>query len=226
MAGSQHQHPERLSPSVGVKPRRWLWFAIALPLIPLVLAFGMPLLNGLFPQEEIVACTIEEKSSFRNRKAGRLLPNLPSDCGGFRSPKEVTCTSDQTQQLALIPGFTYDLVVRGPRLPLIGGPNIVSATVSPQQRYPYAVDVTEVDESASEALQELQRSLLPETLRAFDYEQPPYDPQCDLLRGVMTTKGIQLVPAQRAEELLTPPQGVQAREPKLPCRGYQCSPVG
>lgn len=120
----------------------------------------------------------------------------------------------------------YDLVVRGPRLPLIGGPSIVSATVSPQQRYTYDIGITEVDESASESLQELQRSMLPETLRAFDYEQPPYDPQCDLMQDVMTTNGIQLVPAQCAKELLAPPRGVQPREPKLPCEGYQCSPIG
>ena len=38
----------------------------------------------------------------------------------------------------------YDLVVRGPRLPLIGGPSIVSATVSPQQRYTYDIGITAV----------------------------------------------------------------------------------
>lgn len=186
----------------------------------------MPLINGLFPQEKLSACTIEKDNGFRGRKAGAFLPDRPSDCGDFRSSKEVTCTTNPARQLALIPGFTYDLVVRGPRLPLIGGPSIVSATVSPQQRYSYDAGITEIDESASEGLQELQRSVLPETLRAFDYEQPPYDPQCDLMQDVMTTKGIQLVPAQRAKELLTPPQGVQPREPKLPCKGYQCSPIG
>lgn len=226
MARPQDQQSETPTENVTGRARRWLWLAIAVPLLPLIVVFGMPLINGLFPEEELAACTIEKDSGFRGRKGGGFTPNMPSDCGSFRSPKEVTCTTNQARQLTLVPGFTYDLVVRGPRLPLIGGPNIVSATVSPQQRYAYDIGITEVDESASEGLQELQRSMLPETLRAFDYEQPPYDPSCDLMQSVMTTNGIQLVPAQRAKELLMPPQGVQPREPKLPCEGYQCSQVG
>jgi hypothetical protein len=222
MARSHDETSESFAEAaVPTRKHRWWWVALALPMVSLIFTFGMPLINGLFPQKVIEGCTIEKKSSYRSRS---IPPTRPSDCGTFRSSKEVACTTDPAKQLSLVPGTTYDLVVRGPHLAFFSRPSIVSATVSKTQRYGYELDLTKVDESASEALQELQRSMLPETLRAFDYKQPPYDPNCDITQHVMTTNGLQMMPAERARQLLTPPAGVQPREPKLPCEGFWCDP--
>jgi hypothetical protein len=198
---------------------RVIWATIALPLIALLVVIGIPLASPLFPAETIVSCTIE-KTALRERRA--ITPKQFSDCGAFISRKTVECTNDTGRDLALIPGITYDLVVRGPRLAPVALPVIESATVSAAQKHPPAA--AEADDTPSDlpALQELEQRFSPEGLRAFDYEQPPYDPLCQVSRSIMTTMGVQLVDPVRAEQLLTPPEGLVPRHPKLPCEGVQC----
>lgn len=198
---------------------RIVWSVIAIPLIALLVVIGAPLASPLFPAETITSCTVEKKNLKPKRS---ITPKVNSDCGVFTSVKTVDCTNTLGKSLALIPGFTYDLVVRGPRIPLITQPVIVSAAVSPEQKNTPDWDRFDTP-SEIEGVQKLQEQFSPDTLRAFDYEQPPYDPQCQVSRHVMTAKGLQLVDPARAERLLAVPAGVAPRDPKLPCEGFPCS---
>lgn len=215
--------PPDLSP-----PRRRRWLAITVTtvlVIPSAIAFGTVLFNEQFPEEAIASCTVGDPGH-QSTKRSTIRAKLYTDCGRFRSSKKVTtCTSDPAQEILLIPGTTYDFVVRGPQIPLLSAPKIVSATVSPEQ-YNDAIGVTEVDLSVPENVQALQRAFLPETLRAFDYEQPAFDRSCDPFPHIMTTKGLQLMSPSRAEQLLTVPPGVVPLDPKLPCKGFQCTATG
>lgn len=194
--------------------------AVAL-LVPGAISVGTAVFNGQFAASEIASCTMQQSRQITYKRLG-LRARIASDCGNFRGTKEVTCTSDPSQQIALIAGTTYDLVVRGPRIAFISAPTIVSATVSGEQLVDPEPGLTEVDPDAHENVQALQSSLLPETLRAFDYEQPAFDASCDPYRAVMTTNGVHSVSPARAEELLEVPEGVTPRDPLLPCAGYLC----
>lgn len=212
------------SPPAPRSRRRRRWWILPSVGVLLVsgISYGTVLFNGQFPEEEIVSCTVEDAGPQTHRRSA-IRAKLLTDCGRLRASTQVECTTDGEQDVTLILGTTYDFVVRGPRIPLLSAPSIVSATVSSEQLYEASGGVTEVDPSAHENLQKLQRAQLPETWRAFDYEQPPYDPSCDSYRKVMTTKGLQIVSPARADEMLTAPSGVVPRDPKLPCEGYECS---
>ncbi len=206
-------------------PRRRRWIALVVTLVlllPAGISWGTVLFNDQFTEKKISSCTVG-KSGPQSTRRSVLRAKVASDCGRFRAGKEVACISDPSRAIVLSPGATYDLVVRGPRIPLLSAPTVISASMSAKQLVADSEIVTEVDPSAHENVQELQRAQLPETLRAFDYEQPPFDPSCDAFRHVMTTAGIQQVSAIRAEQLLTVPAGLEPREPKLPCQGFQCS---
>lgn len=109
--------------------------------------------------------------------------------------------------------------MRGPQIAILSNPTVVSAQVAAEQPahrdYLAGLD----DEDLPENVKALRDQFSPETLRAWDYEQPPYDPLCDSLRHVMTTRGTQLMPPERAKEVLRVPEGVAPRDPLLPCRG-------
>jgi hypothetical protein len=98
----------------------------------------------------------------------------------------------------------------------------MDARVSSEQTLEPEPDFDLEDEVASERLEALRASRSPEVLRPFDYEQPPYDPQCDSWRTLMTTEGLQMFSIARAEEVLRVPDGEVARDPKLPCEGWKC----
>jgi len=206
--------------------RRWPRVAAAVPVLLLVLAavsIGLTVFADRFPAQSIESCTVSDTNGPTARRSV-LRAKIVTDCGRFRGSAQVTCTNDPSRTVLLIAGTTYDLVVRGPRIPLVSVPVIDSAAVSEDQlREPTLLAPTEVDADAPESVQELQRSQLPETLRAFDYVQPPFDPSCDSSRMVMTSAGLQSVPPARAEQLLTPPSGATPRDPLLPCEGYACA---
>lgn len=202
--------------------RRWWILTSVGALLVSGISYGTVLFNSQFPEESIVSCTVEDAGP-QTHRGSAIRAKLLSDCGRFRASTQVDCTTDVEQDVRLILGTTYDFVVRGPRIPLLSAPSILSATVSSEQLNRASGGVTEVDPSAHENLQKLQREQLPETWRAFDYEQPAYDPSCDSYRMIMTTKGLQIVSPARADELLTAPSDVVPRDPKLPCEGYECS---
>ncbi|GAB2554207.1 hypothetical protein [Leucobacter ruminantium] len=220
-------------------PRARIWAPLlGAPLIGLLVVVGLPLASPLFPAETVGSCTIQEGPFTGSRRSG-IAPKQSSDCGTFVSRKTVACTSDPSTELALIPGFTYDLVVRGPRIPPFAAPVIHSATVSAEQRLQLPGDYSELfeppeglelpdgyadeaEQRTAEIREEFEAEWGVEALRAFDYEQPPFDPRCELGRSVMTSQGIQHVQRERAEYLLTPPEGVVPRDPLLPCEGFQC----
>lgn len=221
-------------------PRARIWAPLlGAPLIGLLAVVGLPLASPLFPAETIVSCTIQEQTLSSSRRSG-IAPTQSSDCGAFVSRKTVACTSDPSTELALIPGFTYDLAVRGPRIPPFAAPVIHSATVSAEQKLRIAGDYSELfeppeglelpegyaeeaEQRTAEIREEFEAEWGVEALRAFDYEQPPFDPRCELGRSVMTSKGIQHEQPERAEHLLTPPEGVVPRDPLLPCEGFRCT---
>ncbi len=179
-------------------------------------------------------------------------PRIRTDCGTFRSPRETACSADAGRQVHLVSGVRYDLIVRGPDLPPFAFPAIVSARVSaeqpPEAADPFAERTAAIDEQLdaildalsperraeleaeiaareaqlAEDLAPLEAQLAPETLRAFDYEQPEYAPSCDASRRIMTSAGIQIMSPARGAELLRLPAGVTPREPLLPCEGYGC----
>ena len=190
-----------------------------------VLGIGLRVTNGAFPEQQVDSCTFQSRASDSGRHSA-LLPSAETDCGSFHADSMVPCTSDPDREVLLAPGTTYDLIVRGPRIPMIAAPQIVSAVVSVEQRDEAGDPLEGVDLEGHEKLQQLQEEWSPESLRAFDDEQPPFGPSCDALRSVMTSKGIQSVRPARAEQYLTVPDGVTARDPLLPCEGYQCEVHG
>lgn len=212
----------------------------------LLVSVGAPLTSTLFPSETQTSCTVT-KHPFegRGRRGGSFFPRVYTDCGVFRSAKQATCTADPEQTTALIPGFNYDLTVRGAELPFTTSREIVSVTVSPNQSFEPREFIKPLDSNTdderfnemvrdiqnrpenralNEKLAKLKAEFSPETLRAFDYEQPAYSPECDVTRHVMTSKGLQIMDATRATEALTPPPGMAPRTPLLPCEGFECDP--
>lgn len=187
---------------------------------------GLPLAAPLFPSQELQTCTVTDRPALQSNRRN-FFPRAYTDCGTFIAAKEVSCTSDDAEDVALIPGYLYDLEVRGLSVPFLSTPTIVSAQVSATQRI-VAPDepgpANTSDEELNQILDGLTEQSSPEALRAWDYEQPTYDPECEVNRNVMTTAGIQrMLPAQ-AERLLKVPAGTTPRDPRLPCRGFQCGP--
>ncbi|WP_344031211.1 hypothetical protein [Leucobacter iarius] len=212
-------------------PRPWRrrTFIVLAVLGALVLVtMALPVANPLFPKREQASCTVESSSkvgSTRAARRGNFFPRVGIDCGSFVAGKEVACAADPGRKIRLIPGFTYDLRVRGPRVPIIWDPSIVAVRVSAEQTRPvrlWSERARVSDPELEQKLDALADEFSPETLRAFDYEQPAFDPECDVLRDVMTTKGVQLMPPADAADALRPPVGVVPRNPKLPCTEYPC----
>lgn len=224
------------------------WGTVAALGVGLLVSIGLPLSSALFPTETQTSCTVTERPfEARGRRGGSFFPRVHTDCGTFRSTNQATCTADPSLQTHLIPGYTYVLTVRGADLPLTTSREIVSAAVSPG----YAPKPGEIikklgpttdNDVLNEAIEDIQSrpesrairdkiarleaEFSPETLRAFDYVQPPFSPECDVSRRVMTSKGLQVMDPTRATEALTPPAGTTPRSPLLPCEGYACdSPI-
>lgn len=196
--------------------------AVLLALVLTAVRFWSP----LWPSSEQASCTVtspsERHSGYRQRD---FFPSIGSDCGSFTAEKEVTCTADPSRTVLLARGTTYDLTVAGPRIPVLSDPTVLSAQVSTVQAIvPDAEsDLDLGDDPMYDNLRSLREQFSPETLRAFDYEQPPFDPRCDPYRMLMTTKGVQIVHPARADDLLAVPAGREARDPKLPCDDwYHC----
>lgn len=193
-----------------------------------LVTIALPIANPLFPKREQVSCTVESPSkngSTRAARRGSVFPRVGTDCGSFVAGKKIACAADPGRKVQLVPGFTYDLVVRGPRIPIIWDPSIVEVRVSAEQKRPQLREMGRARTSSSELnakLDALTDQFSPETLRAFDYEQPAFDPACDLQREVMTTTGMLLLDPGTAEAALRPPAGVVPRDPKLPCTQYPC----
>lgn len=182
--------------------------------------------HPVLPSSDQASCTVtspsERHGSYRSRD---VFPRIGTDCGTFVAEKEVTCSADPSRTVLLGPGTTYDLTVAGPRIPFLSQPTVLSAQVSEvQTRVPDSWFDEELgDDPMYDNLRSLQQQFSPEALRAFDYEQPPFDPQCDPYRMLMTTAGVQMMPPARADELLEVPEGEMARDPKLPCDDwYHC----
>lgn len=225
----------------------------------LLVSVGLPLSSVFFASVPEESCTVTERPiKPRARRSGSLFPRVYTDCGVFRlsntsdssgsfigSSKQAPCTADPALRTALIPGYTYDLEVRGAHLPFLATREIVSATVSPDQsREPLELmeplepntdnellnetieEIQSRPESREiqEKLDQLEADFSPEALRAFDYEQPAFSPECDVSRLIMTSRGLQVVDPPRAAEILTPPPGTVPHDPLLPCEGFQCNP--
>lgn len=213
--------------------KRTSWAMTALFGAGLLVTLGTPLASPLFPEEEAITCTVTHHSALGRRRG--VFPHVDSDCGGFRSGKSTVCTADPALRVNLIPGSTYDFVVRGAHIPLVQSRELVSAAVSktqPDQRdegntQRFTEDTADLpgSEEFRARIAELEAQFSPETLRAFDYEQPPYSPACDVTRNVMTIQGLQLVSPDKAAELLRTPTDTTARNPKLPCEGYLCERI-
>lgn len=221
--------------------------------VPALLA--TPAVNQLLPESNVAECTVGNPAEIRSAggRRTRSVPLANTDCGAFRVSKATVCTSDPSRDVHLSTGIAYDLVVRGPRIPFFSSPRLVSARVSatqpPADEGPGRFDELEamseqLDETLNEidpegqaqrdaeraerdaALGELDAEFSPEALRAFDYEQPPYDPRCDSWRMVMTSKGLQQMSLADGEAALMVPAGVTPREPRLACEGFDCPDTG
>lgn len=226
--------------------KRMAWGTVAALGLGLLVSIGLPLSSTLFPTGTQTSCTVTERPfETRNRRSFSFFPRVYTDCGTFRSAREATCTADPSLKTHLIPGHTYDLTVRGAALPLTTSREIVSATVSPgHEPKPREIikklepttdndvldkaieDIQNRPESRAidDKIAQLEAEFSPETLRAFDYEQPAFVPECDISRQVMTSMGLQVMDPTRATEVLTPPAGTTPRTPLLPCEGYFCDP--
>lgn len=209
------------------RTRRPLWRALAVLGVFTLLPLGLPLTHPLFPPQAEAGCTVSDNHLSSARRSASPA-RIATDCGMFTSRKQVTCEADPSLKVLFIPGTSYDLVVRGPQIPLISSPTVVSAQVSSEQapnprRLRLDDSPNTNDPELNAKLQELADQYSPETLRAFDYEQPPFEPACDVSRHVMTSIGLQQMVPSRAEELLQAPEGVIPRSPKLPCEGFFCT---
>lgn len=244
------------SPARQRRPRsrtlRWIGWAlgaVALLVLAVPMILAVPAVNEAFPARTAVECRVGDPREVRTIGRARLsrAKFVPTDCGVFRVTKQrqAVCASDPTRDVQLVQGTRYDLVVRGPDIPILTAPHVVSAVISADQGPPGHSRFAELDAMADALLEELdpddrakieaqsaenlagleayEQQFAPETLRAFDYAQPPFDPQCDASRRVMTTIGVQIMGPQRAAELLIVPEGETPRAPLLPCDGPYCT---
>lgn len=194
-----------------------------------VLAVGLwlaQLAHPVLPSYEQESCTVtspsERHGGYRSRD---VFPRIGTDCGSFVAEKEVTCSADPSRTVLLGPGTTYDLTVAGPRILFLSQPTVLSAQISSVQTYaPESLPDDELpDDPMYDNLRALQESRSPGVLRAFDYEQPAFEPRCEPYRMLMTSNGVQMVSPTRADELLEVPEGETVRDPKLPCDDwYYC----
>lgn len=250
---AQNSAPQGSTPQPRKSLKLAAWWSVAALGAGLLVSVALPLSSALFPAEDVISCTVRDDSGeLRGRRnLGRLHSRVHTTCGTFRSKDITTCTADPGLKTQLVTGFTYDLKVRGADLPFTLSREIVSATLSDHQKFSTlgsALD-TELpsltpdtdDPELNKILEDIQNrpesreidekiakfkaEFAPETLRAFDYEQPPFTPACDVMRQVMTAKGLQIMHPVRAAETLTPPEGTTPREPLLPCEGYGCEPT-
>ncbi|QYM75656.1 hypothetical protein [Leucobacter luti] len=223
--------------------------------IALLGLLATPVGNQVFPERTIAECTAGNPAEIRSLGGRRAysVPLANTDCGAFRISQDTACTSDPARTIQLASGLNYDLVVRGPRVPFLVSPWLVSAQVSAEQPAPSSgtgrlsdleamrsrLDDTlaEIDPEgeaaraaeraeSEAAIAELAAEFSAETLRAFDYEQPPYDERCDSWRTVMTSQGLQHMTRADAAEKLALPAGVTPHDPLLPCEGFQCANSG
>lgn len=195
---------------------------VGIVLIGLIVVIGVlnfPVVHPLFPERAEVGCTVtgpaEERSGGRPRDRD-LSPERATDCGPFTMHKEVTCSADPSRSVQFVEGVRYDFTVRGPRIPFLSAPTVFSAQLSAEQppRAPLFDDGEELP---------LVQQFSPENLRAWDYEQPPFDVQCDSMRYVMTTEGLLLMDRDRAEAALDIPSSVVPVTPLRPCVGIRCT---
>jgi hypothetical protein len=211
-------------PSTSRRGRRVAkWAGLGALVLFLVLG-SLRFAHPLFPVQDEASCTVTSSSErdFTPRRGPDLFPTVGTDCGAFTAGDEVTCTADPSRSVLLTVGTAYDLAVRGPRIPVVSDPTVVSAQVSadqPTHSKPLSVPGGDAFHEDVEALTD---RFSPQQLRAWDYEQPPYHRLCDAYRIVMTSEGLQLMAPARAAEMLLVPEGVSPREPRLPCEGWQC----
>lgn len=198
-----------------------LGVAIAVGVFVIALS-GLRHVHALFPTKTETACTTVAAVDDHHVRKGPDFSTIDTDCGSFITEAEVTCTAVPSRTVTLVPSVTYDLVVRGPRLWIFSEPTIVEAQVTTVPTTEPDPETNREDEPVPDDSTTLPASPSPEILRAFDYEQPPFEPRCDAWRTLMTTEGLQLFPAATAELLLRVPAGEVARDPKFPCEGWKC----
>lgn len=236
-----------------VRITRWLGLAVlatailvlSIPTIALI-----PGVSSVLPERTLVECRVGNPAVLKTygRKRLNRTPLIQTDCGNLRSRQAATCTSDPGKKVQLISGTRYDIVVRGLDIPWFSSPAIVSAVISADQGPPPEPPFSELDALADSLFAELEQvdpeasakleaqqterlarieeqlaQFAPEVMRAFDYEQPAFDPLCDAGRSVMTTIGIQHTTPEQALEWLTVPEGDSARDELLPCDAPACS---
>ncbi|QIK64303.1 hypothetical protein G7068_14655 [Leucobacter viscericola] len=210
---------------------------LGLAVIGGVIAWGVPATAPLFPAAKLASCTVIDQKGNSGKRS--LIPTMYTDCGSFQRAGTVSCTTNPAKEVRLGNYHTYDLIVRGPQIPILMVPKIMSAGLSKEQRVEipaepsvegltglnseYIRGLSSSKDREMKASEKLREQWSPEKLRAFDYEQPPYDPDCDASLFVMTSRGLMESWPARAEQLLQVPEGVTPRDPKLPCEGYQCS---
>lgn len=208
------------SPS-GSGRKVWTFIGVAVFLAVVALA-GLRLVNPLFPATTETSCTL---SGGVDRHTVRRAPDystISTDCGAYFASEEVTCSADPSRKVRFVAGVTYDVTVRGPRIPVFSNPTVMEAEVSTVQLVQPEPEMELDDDPMWDNLKALRASRSPEALRAFDYEQPPFHAGCDAWRTLMTTQGLQMFSIPRSEEVLRVPEGEVARDPKLPCEGWKC----
>lgn len=216
-----------MSDGGGTRGERWRsirrWAIIALVLVVIVLV-AVPFAHRLFPIETQASCTLTSGSERDHRYRGGpdLFPRIGTDCGSFTADEEVACTADPSRTVRMLAGVTFDLRVQGPRIPVFSNPTVVTAQVSSVQLV-QPPDLRDDSIPDNENLRKLRESISPAHYRAWDYEQPPYDRQCDAFRTVMTSEGVQIMTIPQADQTLEVPEGVVPVSPLLPCDDwYYC----
>lgn len=203
--------------------RRKVWTFIGVGVFLAVVALtGLRFVNPLFPATSETSCTLTGAVDEHHVRRGPDYSTITTDCGVYYANSAVTCAADPSRTVQLVAGVTYDFTVRGPRIPVFSDPTVMDARVSTEQLVQPEPEMELDDDPMWDNLKALRASRSPEALRAFDYEQPPYDPGCDAWRTLMTTEGLQMFDIFRAEEMLRVPDGEVARDPKLPCEGWKC----
>lgn len=207
--------------SSGRRRKVWAWIGFGV-ILTMGALFGVRFVNPLFPAASETSCTVSGALDQHRVRKGPDYATVRTDCGTFVARSEVTCSADPSRMVHLTSGVTFDFTVRGPRIPIFSEPTIMEARVSSEQTVEPEPEIELDDDPMWDSLKALRASRSPEVLRPFDYEQPPYDPQCDSWRTLMTTAGLQMFSIARAEEVLRVPDGEVARDPKLPCEGWTC----
>lgn len=207
--------------SSGTARRVWTFIGVG-AFLAVVALTGLRFVNPLFPATTETSCTMAGGVDEHHVRRGPDYSTISTDCGVYFAADEVTCAADPSRTVHLVAGVTYDFTVRGPRVPIFSDPTVMDAQVASVQVAQPQPEMELDDDPMWDNLKAFRESRSPEALRAFDYEQPPYDPGCDAWRTLMTTEGLQMFSIPRSEEMLTVPEGEVARDPKLPCEGWSC----